>query len=58
MILNDYKCLQCEKVATDKEEAPTCCGKKMDKILANPPAIWKTPGFTRPKAFPKKEENK
>ena len=57
MILNDYKCLHCKKEAVDQEKAPTCCGKKMDKIYVPHPAIWKTPGFTRQKAFPKKEDN-
>ena len=51
MILNDYKCLHCGRIEKDKEEPPTCCGEKMQKIYVPPPVRWKTPGFTRPIAW-------
>ena len=56
MILNDYKCSKCKKIAIDKEHPPTCCGLPMDKIYVPNRVVWKTPGCTRTVPFPKKED--
>jgi len=56
MILNDYKCSKCKKIAIDKEHPPTCCGLPMDKIYVPNRVIWKTPGCHKTVPFPKKED--